>query len=88
MRLLRLISILKFSRYFSRIQMIFTILRSTLSELLMLCYLMLINSIIFGTVIYAVEFADLDGNINSIPRGMYWSWITMLTIGYGDIVPE
>ncbi|XP_055354460.1 uncharacterized protein LOC129600093 [Paramacrobiotus metropolitanus] len=88
MRLLRLVTILKFSRYLKRIQMIFAILRSTFVELLMLCYLMLINSMIFGTLVYAVECCHADGNINSIPRGMYWAWITMLTIGYGDIWPQ
>jgi Ion transport protein len=86
MRLFRLVSILKFGRYFKRLQMIFAILQSTWSELLMLCYFMLINSIIFGTMVYVIE-ADVEGDFNSIPRGMYWAWITMLTIGYGDLIP-
>ena len=67
MRLLRLVSILKFARYFKRLQMIFAILQSTWSELLMLCYFMLINSVIFGTLVYVVE-ANLEGPFNSIPR--------------------
>ncbi|OQV25747.1 Potassium voltage-gated channel subfamily A member 3 [Hypsibius exemplaris] len=87
MRLLRLISILKFARYFKRLQMIFAILQSTWSELLMLCYFMLINSVIFGTLVYVIE-TNTDGPFDSIPRGMYWSWVTMLTIGYGDLIPE
>ena len=84
MRLLRLVSIVKFSRYFRRIQMIFAILRATWTELVMLCYFMVINSVIFGTIIYLVELdgrAFNDGDFNSIPRAMYWAFITMLTIG-------
>ncbi|XP_055341047.1 uncharacterized protein LOC129590082 [Paramacrobiotus metropolitanus] len=86
-RLIRLIALFKFSRFSKTMQMILTILRSAWFELCMSCYFSFVMAIIFGTTGYLFEQMSDKPNINSIPRGMYWAWITMLTIGYGDIVP-
>lgn len=87
-RLVRLIALFKFSRFSRTMQMILTILRSAWFELCMSGYFIFVMAIIFGTVCYLFEQGGPNPNITSIPRGMYWAWITMLTIGYGDIVPS
>src|SRR5690606_39033338 len=41
--------------------------------------------IIMGTVMYLVE--SPDTGFTSIPRSIYWSIVTLTTVGYGDISP-
>lgn len=35
----------------------------------------------------AVMMVEIDPNINSIKDGIWWAWVTISTVGYGDIVP-
>ncbi|MFO7828863.1 MAG: ion channel, partial [Bacteroidales bacterium] len=41
---------------------------------------------IIGTVMYVVE-GEANG-FDSIPRSIYWTIVTITTVGYGDISPQ
>ena len=46
----------------------------------------LILTIMSGILMYFIE-GETDG-FTSIPRSIYWAITTLITIGYGDIVPQ
>jgi voltage-gated potassium channel len=39
------------------------------------------------TLMSGLLMAGIDPNIDSIWHGMWWSWVTVSTVGYGDTVP-
>ena len=49
-------------------------------------FAVLILTIISGILMYFIE--GETGGFTSIPRSIYWAITTLITIGYGDIVPQ
>lgn len=87
LRSLRLLRILKISRYNSALEdLIRAILdekRAFVATLYILCILIVISS----TLMFYAEGAAQPEKLASIPHAMYWSLITLTTVGYGDISP-
>lgn len=42
-------------------------------------------AMVSGTIMYVVE--GEENGFDSIPQGIYWSIVTLTTVGYGDISP-
>ncbi len=55
-------------------------------KILVFIYFVLISTIIIGSIMYLVE--GKESGFTSIPMGIYWTIVTLTTVGYGDISPQ
>ncbi|MCK0125555.1 ion transporter [Gelidibacter sp. F2691] len=85
LRLLRVFRILKLARYVGASNMLANALKASRAKILVFLFTVLIVSVIFGTIMYFVE-GDQSG-FTSIPVSVYWSIVTLTTVGFGDIAP-
>lgn len=86
LRLLRVFRILKLIRYMGEASQLSKALKASKFKIAVFIYAVLILSVIFGTVMYLVE--GEDAGFTSIPRSIYWTIVTLTTVGYGDIAPQ
>lgn len=86
LRLLRIFRVFKLAAYLNEGQLIIAALRSSRRKISVFLFAVLVIVVIIGSVMYVVEGAD--NGFDSIPTGIYWSIVTLTTVGYGDISPQ
>ncbi|MDF0705966.1 ion transporter [Flagellimonas okinawensis] len=85
-RLLRIFRILKLVKFIGEASQLQSALKASRAKIAVFIYVVLILSVILGTIMYIVE-GD-DSGFTSIPRSIYWTIVTLTTVGYGDIAPQ
>ena len=85
LRLLRVFRILKITRYVGESNKLKNALKHSRVKIFIFLFTVFIIAILSGTLMYIVE-GEKSGFTN-IPVGIYWSIVTLTTVGYGDIAP-
>ena len=87
LRLMRLFRIFKMVPFLDQGNIIVSSIRSSIPKLTVFVSFIMIIVCISGAVMYLVE-GQVNESFDSIPRGIYWSIVTITTVGFGDIVPK
>ena len=85
LRLLRVFRILKMAAYTVEGEMLVRALWASRRRIGIFLFALLTLTFILGAAIYVVE-GEAAG-FTDIPTGIYWTIVTMTTVGYGDFVP-
>ncbi|OAB78534.1 ion transporter [Cochleicola gelatinilyticus] len=85
LRLLRVFRILKVTRYIGEANKLGKALNDSRPKILVFLFAVLIVAILAGTLMYLVE--GEESGFKSIPASVYWSIVTLTTVGFGDIAP-
>tara|TARA_Y100001968_G_scaffold323519_1_gene361322 strand:- start:1458 stop:2375 length:918 start_codon:yes stop_codon:yes gene_type:complete len=86
-RALRIFRLLKFSRYSSSINNLLLVLWDQRKSFGAAFFILFIVLIISSSGMYLVEKDVQPEKFGSIPQAMWWSIVTLTTVGYGDVFP-
>ena len=86
LRLVRVFRIFKLARYVGQGNVLVAALKASKPKILV--FLLAVLGVVFitGTLMYLIE--GEEHGFTSIPRSIYWTIVTLTTVGYGDIAPQ
>lgn len=83
----RLFRLFKLFRYFSPLVVLANVLQAEARSFFAAILVMLVLVFIAATGVYFFEADAQPESLGSIPRAMWWSIVSLTTLGYGDVVP-
>lgn len=78
---------LKIARYSPALAILKDVIVAERKPLISALYVMFLLTIITSTLMYFVERQANPAGFQSVPHAMWWSVVTLATLGYGDVVP-
>lgn len=87
LRILRVMRILKLSHYSSALEDLGASIYSERDAFISALYLLALSILFTACLIYYVEHGLQPDKFGTIPDAMWWSIITITTVGYGDVSP-
>lgn len=86
LRLLRLFRILKLFKFIDEARKMKIALLESRTKITVFLYSVVVLAMTIGTLMYFIE--GEENGFTSIPQSIYWTIVTLTTVGYGDIVPQ
>jgi voltage-gated potassium channel len=87
LRAVRLLRILKLTRYSAALNMLFSTVAENGRALGAAFFILITVMILAASGIYYFEKQAQPVDFGSIPAAMWWSFATLTTVGYGDVTP-
>lgn len=86
LRLLRLFKIINHPHFTRQSTQLKEAINASRGKIIVFIYFVLICTIIIGSTMYIIE--GKESGFTSIPVSIYWTIVTLTTVGYGDIAPQ
>ncbi len=87
-RILRLLTLLKLTRYSGEFSLFGRVFSSKKSEIIISAVVVVILLILSSTLMFFAEHKTQPEAFSNIPDAMWWAVVTLSTVGYGDILPH
>lgn len=87
LRILRVMRILKLSHYSTALEDLMATIYAERGAFISALYLLALTILITSCLMHFAEHALQAEQFGSIPAAMWWSIITITTVGYGDVTP-
>ncbi len=86
-RLIRLLTLFKLNRYTSSLRLIGQVVKERLPELGISLFIIMVITLITAILIHYAENEAQPDKFPNVIASLWWSIITLTTVGYGDIYP-
>jgi len=86
LRLLRVFRILKLGRYMKEATILRAAILASRQKIIVFMLTVAIILVIAASAMYLIE-GQINEQFDSIPKTLYWSIVTLTTVGYGDATP-
>lgn len=85
-RLLRIFRILKLVHFVGASNQLVVSLKRSKLKIAVFLFNVIVLCVILGTLMYMIE--GPENGFSSIPMAIYWTIVTLTTVGFGDITPQ
>lgn len=86
LRVLRIFRVLKLVRFINQANLLINALRASRLKISIFMFTISTLLVIFGATMYLIE--GPENGFTNIPVSIYWSVVTLTTVGFGDITPK
>lgn len=86
-RMVRLLRVFKLTRYNSAMTTLLSVIKKEANALFSIMFVIVIIVTIASSCIYLLEHQAQPESFGSILKSMWWSIVTLSTVGYGDVSP-
>ena len=87
LRLLRFLRLFRLTAYMKATRLVINVFKATRNELLLSLVLAMFLIVISSSLVYFAEHLAQPDKFSSIPSTIWWSVVTLTTVGYGDMIP-